>query len=158
MPVCHVHFLFGKMPIHIFCCYCLVTKSCLALCFSMNYSSAVPSVRGISQARILKWVVIFFSRGSSQCRDEPTSPALVGGFLPLSLQGRLIQTFCSFSNWIVCCFDVELYKLFMYIGYESLIGHTISKYLLDNSWLPVCVLGGAMLEWMSWRYKLLGIR
>ena len=135
-----------------------VAQLCLTLCDPMNCSLPGSSVHGISQARILEWVVIFFSRGSSQCRDEPTSPALVGGFLPLSLQVRLILTFCSFSNWIVCCFDVELYKLFMYIGYESLIGHTISKYLLDNSWLPVCVLGGAMLEWMSWRYKLLGIR
>ena len=38
------------------------------------------SVHGISQARILEWVAISFSRGSFRPGIEPTSPALVGGF------------------------------------------------------------------------------
>ena len=40
------------------------------------------SVRGIPQARILEWLAISFSRGSSQPRIEPQSgaPALAGGF------------------------------------------------------------------------------
>ena len=43
----------------------LITKSCLALCDLKDYSPPGSSVHGISQARILKWVVISFSRGSS---------------------------------------------------------------------------------------------
>ena len=42
-----------------------------------------PSVHGILQARILEWVAMLFSRGSSQPRTEPTSlasPALAGRF------------------------------------------------------------------------------
>ena len=51
------------------CCHCLVTKLCPTLCDSMDNSPQVSSVRGIFQARILEWVAIPFSRGSSQPRD-----------------------------------------------------------------------------------------
>ena len=51
------------------CGCCLVTKSCPTLCDPMDYSPPGSSVCGISQARILEWVAISFSRGSSQPRD-----------------------------------------------------------------------------------------
>ena len=48
------------------CCCFLVAKSCLALCNLMDCSSPGSSVQGIFQARrILEWVAIYFSRGSS---------------------------------------------------------------------------------------------
>ena len=43
----------------------IVAQSCMILCQSMNCSPPGPSVRGILQARILEWVAILFSRGSS---------------------------------------------------------------------------------------------
>ena len=47
-------------------CVCvLVAQSCLTLCNPMDYSPKDSSVHGISQARILEWVAISFSRGSS---------------------------------------------------------------------------------------------
>ena len=42
----------------------------------VDYSSPVSSVHGILQARILKWVAIPFSRGSSQLWIESGSLAL----------------------------------------------------------------------------------
>ena len=48
-------------------CCCLVTKSSPTLWWLCGPLS-VP-VLGTSRARILKWVTIFFSRGSSQPRD-----------------------------------------------------------------------------------------
>ena len=45
-------------------CY-LVTKSSLTLCDPVDCGPAGSSVHGISQARILEWVAIFSSRGSS---------------------------------------------------------------------------------------------
>ena len=42
---------------------------CPTLCDPMDCSLPGSSVHGISQARILEWVVISFSRGSSQSRD-----------------------------------------------------------------------------------------
>ena len=49
-------------------CCCLVTKLCPALCDSMDCRPPGSSVHGISQARILEWVAISISRGSSQPR------------------------------------------------------------------------------------------
>ena len=49
-----------------------VTQSCPTLC------DPVDSVHGILQARILEWVTISFSRGSSQPRDQ-TQVSHIGG-------------------------------------------------------------------------------
>ena len=46
-----------------------VAQSCLTLCDPMDCSPPGSSVHGILQARILEWVAISFSRGSSQPRD-----------------------------------------------------------------------------------------
>ena len=47
----------------------LITQSCPILCDPMDCSPPGFSVHGIRQARILEWVAISFSRGSSQPRD-----------------------------------------------------------------------------------------
>ena len=47
----------------------LVAKSCLTFCNPMDCSLPVSSFLGISQTRILEWVAIPFSKGSSQPRD-----------------------------------------------------------------------------------------
>ena len=44
-------------------------QSCLTLCDPMDYSLPGSSVHGILQARVLEWVVMPSSRGSSQPRD-----------------------------------------------------------------------------------------
>ena len=52
-------------------------------CSSMNCSPPGSSVHGDFLARLLEWVAISSSRGSSGPRDQPASPAspaLVGGF------------------------------------------------------------------------------
>ena len=51
-------------------CCCLVSKWCPTLCDPMDYSLTGSSVHGILQARILQWVAISFSRGSSWPRDQ----------------------------------------------------------------------------------------
>ena len=45
------------------------SQSCLTLCDPMDCSPPGSSVHGILQARILEWVTISYSRGSSQPRD-----------------------------------------------------------------------------------------
>ena len=50
-------------------CCCLVAKSCPTLRDPMDCSPPGSSVHGISQARILEWVAIPFSRGSPRPRD-----------------------------------------------------------------------------------------
>ena len=46
-------------------------QSCPTLCDPMDYM-----VRGILQARILAWVAVLFSRGSSEPRIKPRCPTL----------------------------------------------------------------------------------
>ena len=51
--------------------------SVMSNCYDpVDWSLPGFSVHGIFQARILEWVAISYSRGSSQPRDEPGSPAL----------------------------------------------------------------------------------
>ena len=51
-------------------CYCLVAKWCLTRSNPMDCNPSGSSVHGISPARILEWVAISFSRGSSWSRDR----------------------------------------------------------------------------------------
>ena len=48
----------------------LVVQLCSTLCDHMDYSPPGSSVHGIFQARILEWVALPFSRGSSQPKDQ----------------------------------------------------------------------------------------
>ena len=60
---------------------CLVTQSCPALYNPMDYSQPGASVHGILQARILEWVAMPSSRGSSQARDQTQVSHIAVGFL-----------------------------------------------------------------------------
>ena len=71
-----------------FCCH-LVAESSPILWDSIDCSLPGSSVHEILQARILDWVGISFSRGSSQPGIEPRSPALQADFYQLSYKGRL---------------------------------------------------------------------
>ena len=55
-----------------------VTQSCPTLCDPINCIPPGSSVHGILQARILEWVAISFSRGSSQPRDWTWVSHIVG--------------------------------------------------------------------------------
>ena len=57
----------------------LVAQSCLTLCSPVDCSLPGSSVHGILQARILQWVAISFSRGSSRLRDQTQVSCIVGG-------------------------------------------------------------------------------
>ena len=53
-------------------------RSCLTLCDPMNCRLPGSSVCGIFQARVLEWVVISFSRGSSWPRDRTRVSQIAG--------------------------------------------------------------------------------
>ena len=50
--------------------FVLVAQACPTLCDPMDCSLPVSSVCGLLQARILEWVAIPFSRGSSRTREK----------------------------------------------------------------------------------------
>ena len=55
-----------------------VAQSCPILCDPMDCSLPGSSVHGIFKARVLEWVAISFSRGSSQPRDQTQVSWVVG--------------------------------------------------------------------------------
>ena len=61
----------------------LVAQSCLTLCNPMHCSPPGSSVHGILQARILEWVAIPFSRGSSRSRDQTQVSFIVDRFFTI---------------------------------------------------------------------------
>ena len=69
----------------------LFAQSCLTVCDPMDCSPPGSSVHRTLQARILEWVVIFSSRGSSHPSIKPMSPmspALACGFFTIELCGK----------------------------------------------------------------------
>ena len=66
----------------------LITKSCPTLCDHLICSPPGFSVHGISQARILEWVVISSSRGSSQLRDRTCISCTAGRFFTTEPPGK----------------------------------------------------------------------
>ena len=60
-----------------------VVQSCPTLCNPVDYNLPGNSVHGILQARILEWVVIPFSRGSSQPRDQTLVSCIAGRFFTI---------------------------------------------------------------------------
>ena len=55
-----------------------VSQSCPALCYPLDCSPPGSSIHGIFQARVLEWVAISFSRGSSRPRDWTQVSRIVG--------------------------------------------------------------------------------
>ena len=76
-------------------CVCSFAQSCPTLCNPMLCSPLGSSVHGILQARILRWVAMPFSRGSSQPKYRTGSPALQADSLLLSHWG---------SPLVACCY------------------------------------------------------
>ena len=101
-----------------------VTQSCPTLCNPMDRSPPGSSIHGIFQARILEWVAISFSGGSSQSRDQTHVSCTAGrlftvwatreghyvcrseGYTVNSLSGRLMVglVVSIFSSFPVCMF------------------------------------------------------
>ena len=66
----------------------LVAQSCLTLCNPMACSPPGFSVHGILQARILEWIAIPFSRGTSQPRDWTLVSCITGRFVTIWPTGK----------------------------------------------------------------------
>ena len=79
-----------------------VTQSCLTLCNPMDCSPSGFSMRGILQARILEWVAIPFSRGSSLPRDRTWVSHIAGKyFFPCGREAICISV--QFSSVAQSC-------------------------------------------------------
>ena len=70
---------------------------CPTLCDPMDYT-----VHGILQTRILEWVAVPFSRGSSQPRDQTQVSRIVGGFFTSWATGEAIEEDKETANHAFC--------------------------------------------------------
>ena len=82
------------------CSHAKLLQSCPTLCSPVDFSPPGSSVCGIRQARILEWVSMPSSRGSSWPRDQTHITYITyivgggvgrGGSLPLASSGKSIQ-------------------------------------------------------------------
>ena len=74
-------------------CVCVCVHACAQLCPTLrnpkDYSPPGSSVHRISQAKVLEWVAISFSRGSSWIRNQTqVIPALAGRFFTTAPPGK----------------------------------------------------------------------
>ena len=76
-------------------CECLVTKSCPTLCDLIDNNLPDSSVYGLLQVRILDWVAISSSSGSSQHKDQTCDSWFeTEGFSSVScIAGRFLKNY-----------------------------------------------------------------
>ena len=80
-----------------------ITESHPTLCDLIDCSLLGSSVYGILQARILEWIAVPFSRGSSWPRDRSPVSCIANGFFIIWAAGRLylihmLPVFDSFTS------------------------------------------------------------
>ena len=131
----------------------LVAHSCLILCDPVDCSLPCSSVRGILKARILEWVAIPFSRGSSWPRDlnclnfrenifnhflaDSEAPCPAGrlylhphGNIPCRSQSPLVLELNDGTEWIPCG----------YAHFPS-FSRLIMWFKKSSNWAPVVFFG-----------------
>ena len=101
----------------------------------MDCSSPGSSVHGILQARILEWVTISFSKGSSQPRDQTLVPCITGRFFTGWATREATTNFQK--EWMV----FSLYLNSIFLVSQLMLLTTVCLYyntLLDFLW-PTCL-------------------
>ena len=139
----------------------LVAKSCPTLLRPHGLYPPGSSIHGISQARILRWVAISFSRGSSQPRDQTHIACLVCRFFTTepALVSRLL-TFKLLTIWIqnlhiqLCCWKkILLAYLFLhhsfYMRYSWLLSKAGRQRLIKLT--GFCVPKLKEWQWRKWK-------
>ena len=86
----------------------LATQSCPILC---DCSPPSSSVQGILQARILEWVAIPFSRGSSWPRDRAWVSCLACSFFTVWATGEAVTVFFVIHSWHLFFFHAFFFCL-----------------------------------------------
>ena len=109
--VCHCYFNL-QFPNDVWLRTCVHAQLCLTLCDPSDCSPPGSFVHGISQARVLEWVAISYSRGSSGPRDlglaSLVSSALGGGLFTTEPSGKPHDVWCWVSFHMLICTRVYI--------------------------------------------------
>ena len=99
-----------------------VTQSYLTLSDPMDCSPPGSSVHGIFQARVLEWVAISFSTGSSQIMDR-TPVSCIGRWILYCWANREIQSVTlGILNGDVCC--ISAWQISLEVGFGMILAGT----------------------------------
>ena len=99
---------------------CLVTSLCPILCGTTDYILPASSEHGVFQARLLEWVAIPYSRGSSQSRDQLSSHWQADS-LPLAPSRKPKGQLSKFMKIIFPTFKRRLTRLFLIINENNIL-------------------------------------
>ena len=94
----HYLYFFGNVQLVLYIYFLLVAQWCQVLCDPIGCSPPGFPVCGTLQARILKWVAIPFSRGSSQPRDQTQVSCIAYTWLFVLFFNELLVFFDHISN------------------------------------------------------------
>ena len=104
---------------------CSVAQSCPSLCDLMDRSLPGSSVLGIFQTRILEWIAIFSSKGSSQLRiqNHVSHISYIGGgfFTIFPLVYGISSCTTSLSKFGVVIFKILDILIGQSLGWEDLV-------------------------------------
>ena len=101
-----IYFVIQKKLVKVF-----VAQSCLTLCNTVACSLPNTSVHGIPQARILKWVPIPFSRGSSPPKDWTWVSCIAGRFFTIWASRDISKSFNSITKNYDILFSISKLKV-----------------------------------------------
>ena len=90
----------------------LVTQLCLTFCNPMDCIPLGSSIHGIFQARVLEWVAISFSRGSSQPRDWTWVSCIAGRFFTVWATREALYLLMS---CIICKYTEKAFNKTQYL-------------------------------------------
>ena len=90
------------------CLHVLSHQSCLTLCNPMDCSPPGSSVHGIFQARVLEWVTMPSSRGSSQSGDQTQVSCIAGGFFTVWATRRKVLPDPDNHNGVVTHLEPDI--------------------------------------------------
>ena len=97
-------------------CVCICAQLCPTLCDSPDCSPPGSSVLGISQARILEWVAVSFSRGLSRPRDQTHVACIVGGFFTVwATREAILHIYEWLTIYIITCIWLITYNYISYV-------------------------------------------
>ena len=122
-------------------CVCvLVAQSCLTLCNSMDCTPPGFSVHGILQARILEWIAIPFSRGSSQPRDGTQVSWLAGEFFTTE---ALMRACASYYSLFLFLAYLKHRDSILFLRKTDLTLQALQSDSVILSYLGLCTLSGS---------------
>ena len=97
----------------------------------MDCSLQSSSIHGIFQARVLEWVAISFSRGSSQPRDQTQVSHIVGRHFTVWATREALITYLAFQGMHVCLLHhfshVQLFATLWTLAHQAALSMGYSR-------------------------------